>query len=144
LKPTYRHKYHKLCDTRDKDRLCETALTSTCIELGCDERKLLPWARLGVAGEAEPRKPVIHYGPIASGDTVMKSGGHHNEIANEEGIIAFEMEGAGVWDEFGCVVIKGVWDYADSHRKKEWQDYAAATAVACTKVCLEEWVLSGK
>jgi nucleoside phosphorylase len=71
-----------------------------------------------VAGEAEARKPVIHYGPIASGDTVMKSGEHRNEIANEEGIVVFEMEGAGLWDEFGFVVIKGVCDYADSHKNK--------------------------
>jgi nucleoside phosphorylase len=54
------------------------------------------------------------------------------------------MEGAGVWDAFPCVVIKGVCDYADSHKNKKWQGYAAATAAACMKAFLKEWIASGK
>jgi nucleoside phosphorylase len=50
------------------------------------------------------------------------------------------MEGAGVWDNFPCVVIKGVCDYADSHKNKEWQAYATATAAACMKAFLNDWV----
>ena len=73
------------------------------------------------------------------GDTVMKSGSHRDEIAKRDGIIAFEMEGAGVWDYFPSIVIKGVCDYADSHKNKQWQPYAAATAAACTKAFLEGW-----
>jgi nucleoside phosphorylase len=46
------------------------------------------------------------------------------------------MEGAGVWDIFPCVVIKGACDYADSHKNKVWQRYAAATAAACMKAFL--------
>ena len=54
--------------------------------------------------------------------------------------MAFEMEGAGVWDTFSCVMaIKGVCAYADSHKSKKWQGYAAATAAACTKAFLEHW-----
>ena len=33
-------------------------------------------------------------------------------------MIAFEMEGAGVWDEVLCIVAKGVCDYADSTSTK--------------------------
>jgi nucleoside phosphorylase len=69
----------------------------------------------------------------------MKSGLDRDRIANEEEVIAFEMEGAGVWDTFTCVIIKGVCDYADSHKSKKWQGYAAATAAACTKAFLEHW-----
>jgi nucleoside phosphorylase len=51
---------------------------------------------------------VIHFGFIASGDLVVKSAYHRDEIAARENVIAFEMEGAGVWDNFPTVVIKGV------------------------------------
>ncbi|KAH7109696.1 hypothetical protein EDB81DRAFT_588229, partial [Dactylonectria macrodidyma] len=44
----------------------------------------------------------------------------------KEGVLAFEMEGDGVWDEIPCLVIKGVCDYADSYKHKRWQDFAAA------------------
>jgi len=70
----------------------------------------------------------------------MKSGEDRDEIAVREKVIGFEMEGAGVWDEFPCVIIKGVCDYADSHKNKKWQGYAAATAAACMKAFLKEWV----
>jgi nucleoside phosphorylase len=79
---------------------------------------------------------------MASGDAVMKSGEDRDRIAVAEGIIAFEMEGAGVWDSFPCSIIKGACDYADSHRSKVWQRYAAATAAACAKALLNFWVPS--
>jgi nucleoside phosphorylase len=87
-------------------------------------------------------QPAVHFGLIASGDTVMKSGVERDIIAGRDGVIAFEMEGAGVWDNFPCVVIKGVCDYADSHKTKAWQKYAAATAAACMKAFLDHWVPS--
>jgi nucleoside phosphorylase len=37
-------------------------------------------------------------------------------------------------------MIKGVCDYADSHKNKIWQDYAATTAAACMKALLKEWI----
>jgi nucleoside phosphorylase len=49
------------------------------------------------------------------------------------------MEGAGVWEHHPTIVIKAACDYADSHKNKEWQDYAAAMAAACLKVLLREW-----
>ena len=69
----------------------------------------------------------------------MKSGQHRDTLTEKEGVIGFEMEGAGVWDNLPCVIIKGVCDYADSHKNKMWQDYAAATAASCTKAFLEYW-----
>ena len=66
----------------------------------------------------------------------MKSAQHRDKIAGTEQVIGFEMEGAGVWDHFPTVVIKGVCDYADSHKNKRWQRYAAATAAACMKAFL--------
>lgn len=82
--------------------------------------------------------PQIHYGNIASGDQVVKDGPTRDRIAREEGILCFEMEAAGLMDTFPCVVIRGVCDYADSHKNKRWQPYAAATAACYAKELLGE------
>lgn len=67
----------------------------------------------------------------------MKSGVDRDRIAKEHGLIAFEMEAAGAWDEFPCLVIKGISDYADSHRTGEWQDFAAANAACVAKSIID-------
>ncbi|KAF5572479.1 kinesin light chain [Fusarium pseudoanthophilum] len=89
-----------------------------------------------------PPKPAVHFGLMASADTVMKSAEDRDRIASTEDVIAFEMEGAGVWDSFPCIIIKGGCDYADSHKSKVWQRYAAATAAACAKALLGFWTPS--
>jgi nucleoside phosphorylase len=167
FEPGYRHKHQNAavcqmcatCETVD-DSVCTTALLESCAELGCDNSKLVSRMRLlklkdatrdgidpvvaGAEAEAQPHEtttlmPQIHFGNIASGDTVMKSGLVRDQIACREKIIAFEMEGAGVWDSFPTIIIKGVCDYADSHKNKMWQEYAAATAASCMKRFLKEW-----
>ncbi|KAG7402588.1 Nephrocystin-3 [Fusarium oxysporum f. sp. rapae] len=106
---------------------------------GCNG-KLVSRRRLEMSGTH--LTPAIHFGLMASGDSVMKSGENRDKIADAGDSIAFEMEGAGVWDNFPCIVIKGACDYADSHKSKVWQRYAAATAAACTKAFLSFWVPS--
>ena len=45
-----------------------------------------------------------------------------------------------MWERFpASLIIKGVCDYADGHRSKKWQNYAAATAAAVTKGFLDNW-----
>ena len=80
--------------------------------------------------------PVIHYGLIASGNRVIKHGGTRDKLGQELGILCFEMEAAGLMDNFPCLVIRGICDYADSHKNKQWQGYAAATAAAYAKELL--------
>ena len=80
--------------------------------------------------------PKIHYGNIASGNEVMKHGITRDKVAKEEGVICFEMEAAGLMDNFPCLVIRGICDYADSHKNKIWQPYAAATAAAFARELL--------
>lgn len=86
-----------------------------------------------VRTESAPR---IHYGNIASGNEVMKDAIVRDRIAEREGVICFEMEAAGLMDSFPCVVVRGICDYADSHKNKRWQPYAAATAAAYAKELL--------
>ncbi len=109
----------------------------SCQECACNG-KLVPRARL----EPCDGQPAVHFGLMASGDTVMKSGKDRDAIAQRSGVIGFEMEGAAVWDILPCVVIKGACDYADSHKNDVWQRYAAATAAACMKAFLDRWVPS--
>ena len=81
---------------------------------------------------------VVHYGTIASGNQVMKSGKERDKISAElGGVLCFEMEAAGLMNSFPCLVVRGICDYADSHKNKRWQPYAAAVAAAYAKEVLE-------
>ncbi|GFF23679.1 isoform 4 of kinesin light chain [Aspergillus udagawae] len=81
--------------------------------------------------------PHIHYGLIASGDQVMKDSETRDRLAQQHGILCFEMEAAGLMDGLPTLVIRGICDYCDSHKQKEWQAYAALAAAAYAK-----WLLS--
>ncbi|KAH8802971.1 putative G-protein beta WD-40 repeat-containing protein [Xylogone sp. PMI_703] len=78
----------------------------------------------------------LHYGTIGSADQVMRDALLRDEWAKNENIICFEMEAAGLMDSFPCLVIRGICDYADTHKNKIWQPYAAATAAAYAKELL--------
>jgi hypothetical protein len=39
-------------------------------------------------------------------------------------------------NSFPCLVVRGICDYADSHKNKKWQAYAAGTAAAYAKELL--------
>ncbi len=77
--------------------------------------------------------PQIHYGTIASGNRVVKDGRQRDEIAQQFDAICFEMEAAGIMNHLPCIVIRGICDYCDSHKDKEWQGYAALAAATCAK-----------
>ena len=51
-------------------------------------------------------------------------------------MLCFEMEAAGLMNNFPCLMVRGVCDYADAHKNKRWQPYAAATAAAYAKELL--------
>jgi nucleoside phosphorylase len=79
----------------------------------------------------------IHYGTIASGNQVIKDGVTRDRLSEElGGVLCFEMEAAGLMNDFPCLVVRGICDYADSHKNKVWQPYAAATAASCAKTIL--------
>jgi nucleoside phosphorylase len=82
--------------------------------------------------------PDIHYGTIASGNTLVKDAAARDQIVADlgEDCICFEMEAAGLMNHFPCLVIRGICDYADSHKNDRWQRYASATAAAYAKELL--------
>jgi len=140
----YIHKHHHittgnctLCSEHkhSTDPICEQARKASCQELLCNDQQLVTRQRL-TSAVAYPA-PAIHFGRIASGNVVMRSGEYRESHAREEGVIAFEMEAAGIWSRMACIVIKGVCDYADSHKNKKFQDYAAAAAATCARAILE-------
>lgn len=114
------------------DPVCDEAFENDCDIIGCIG-KLVSRDRL----TALIPSCQVQFDPLASGDAVIKSGEHREKLAKKKKVIGFEMEGAGVCDTLRCLVIKGVCDYADSHKNKKWQEYAAATAAPCTKAFLE-------
>lgn len=97
---------------------------------GCDKSRLI---------NRNPRydnTPEIFHGTIGSGNVVIKDGIIREQLRHDLNIICVEMEAAGLMDEFQCLVIRGICDYADSHKNKRWQPYAAATAAAYMKELL--------
>ena len=79
----------------------------------------------------------VHYGTIASGNQVMKDPAKRDTISAElGGVLCFEMEAAGLMNNFPCLVIRGISDYADTHKNYQWQAYAAGAAAAYAKELL--------
>jgi nucleoside phosphorylase len=85
------------------------------------------------------RDMTVHFGLIASGNQVIKDAAFRNKLNKDLGghVLCIEMEAAGLMNNFPCIVIRGICDYADSHKNKVWQEYAAATAAAFAKEFLE-------
>lgn len=92
--------------------------------------------RLITRPDREDESPTIHYGLIASGNLVMKDGVARERLRKELDVLCIEMEAAGLMDNFPCLVIRGICDYADTHKNNRWQPYAAAAAAAYAKELL--------
>ncbi|CAG8221817.1 unnamed protein product [Penicillium olsonii] len=121
---------------RSQDRLFlptydhRSPLAANCDD--CDHSKLVLRSRR-ISNDI-----LIHYGAIASGNQVMRHGVTRDNLARELDVICFEMEAAGLMDIIPCLPVRGICDYSDSHKSKEWQRYAAATAAAYAKELVEE------
>jgi hypothetical protein len=85
----------------------------------------------------KPRAMRVHYGLVASGNQVIKDARFRDALNKGLGgnVLCVEMEAAGL-NNFPCVVIRGICDYADSHKNKNWQEHAAAVAAAFAKELL--------
>jgi nucleoside phosphorylase len=119
----------------DSDRL----FTTTCQHVSGGDCSACPETDVVPRDQRESNDPQIHYGIIASGNTLVKTARVREEILQRlpENIrskcLCIDMEAAGLMDTFPCIVIRGICDYADSHKNKKWQKYAAATAAAFAK-----------
>ena len=102
----------------------------TCDQCSVESRQPRPKRESGA-------EVAVHYGTIASGNQVMKDAAERDRVSAElGGILCFEMEAAGLMNSFPCLVIRGISDYADTHKNYLWQAHAAGTAAAYTKELL--------
>ncbi|KAH7070273.1 nucleoside phosphorylase, partial [Paraphoma chrysanthemicola] len=81
----------------------------------------------------------VHYGLIASGNQVIKDREFRDNlnVSLDGHVLCVEMEAAGLMNDFPCIVIRGICDYADAKKNKDWQEHAAAVAAAYAKELLE-------
>lgn len=154
---SYRHKHHlsPQCLCADCHEgwhpVCDESRNLSCAVLGCDEGHVVQRQRLETNRQleregrnSEAQAPSIFIGRFGSSDRVLKSGEDRDQIAKRYRILAFEMEGAGAWDEVPCIIVKGFSNYADSHKNISWQDFAAATAASVTKGLVERYTQTDK
>ncbi|KAH0547714.1 hypothetical protein FGG08_000204 [Glutinoglossum americanum] len=87
-----------------------------------------------------PRGPrgdiIVHYGLIASGNSVMKDAIKRDQYAKDMEVLCFEMEAGGLMNNLPCLVIRGICDYSDSHKNDQWHNYAALAAAAYARELL--------
>jgi nucleoside phosphorylase len=103
---------------------------ATCDQCSVEGRQLRPKRESGA-------EVVVHYGTIASGNQVMKDAAERDRVSGVlGGVLCFEMEAAGLMNNFPCLVIRGISDYADTHKNYKWQAHAAGTAAAYAKELL--------
>lgn len=93
--------------------------------------------------EREPRDDshkdlfIYHQGRIATGNSVVMDGEKRDSISSQcGGALCIEMEAAGLEVNSRCLVIRGISDYADSHKSDLWRSYAAAKAVVFARELL--------
>ncbi|OGE47259.1 hypothetical protein PENARI_c052G10296 [Penicillium arizonense] len=116
-----------------QDRLFKCDYDHPMTASSCDSC-LAEWEE--TRSERESNDPQPHYGIIASGNAVIKDAWTRDRLRLETDALCFEMEAAGLMMDFPCIVIRGVCDYADSHKNKQWQGYAALAAASYAKELL--------
>lgn len=123
----------------EKDRWYEPTYTHVNNTAKCDTDcdRAVPPVIQRQPRSLDPEDPVVHYGIIASADQLMKDAVTRDKISQQHDVMCFEMEAAGLSNDFPCVVIRGICDYSDSHKNDEWQGYAAATAASYAKELLQ-------
>ncbi|KAL2830411.1 hypothetical protein BJY01DRAFT_240400 [Aspergillus pseudoustus] len=110
------------CQGADSGGICQ----------GCDRSYVDPRR----PGPRNSTRPVVHYGVIASGGKLVRDPFLRDHLMNTYKARCIEMEAGGIINNMDCLVIRGISDYADSHKNDMWHGYAALTASACAKAIL--------
>jgi nucleoside phosphorylase len=76
----------------------------------------------------ESERTRVWYGNIGSGNLMMRNPRRRDELRDEHDLIGLEMEASGIMNTLPTGVIRGVCDYGDGQKNKDWQPYAAAVA----------------
>ncbi|KAG8626178.1 hypothetical protein KVT40_006579 [Elsinoe batatas] len=134
---TRRHKHRSGCSlcaqaTETTGTVCSTVHNEACSAINCKPEPMPPRTRTGTE---------IFIGPYVSGSQVIKSAQHRAKLVELFGALALEMEGAGSCGEYPILIVKGIVDYADSHKNKRWRLYPAAMAALCTRAIIQDMQL---
>jgi nucleoside phosphorylase len=97
----------------------------------------------GNAREDFVRRPLVHRGPVGTADRLLRDAKRRAVLAERYGIIAIEMEGAGIAEgtdlhERRWFVVRGISDYCDNAKNDIWHGYAALSAAVFTRALLAE------
>lgn len=96
----------------------------------------------GTENVRDPTKPRIHLGVIASGRCVVGDDQMRQDFASQLAVVAYDQEFDAVVESiYGnrkdqYVLIRGICDYHDGTRNKEWQPYTALAAAAFMKAII--------
>ncbi|KAI1330273.1 ankyrin repeat protein [Xylariaceae sp. FL0255] len=133
--PRLRADYQKPPTDMDRLHRPDALHDETCVHSCGDDPSKLVSRRTRSATEDDP---VIHYGLIASANSLMKDASIRDRFSTDYNVLCFDMEAAGLMDQLPFLVVRGICDYSDTHKKKQWQGYAAMTAAAYTKDLLSK------
>jgi len=95
---------------------------------------------------ADPRsagQPVLHLGPVAAGRGVALDDSLRQEFAYKNGVLCYDSELDSVVESvYGnrkdhYILVRGIADYKDGTRRKEWQHYAALMAASVAKCIIQ-------
>jgi nucleoside phosphorylase len=137
--PRLRKEYQRPADSADRlykpDAIHTAGDNESCVSsCGDDESKLV----IRGARSAEEDDPTVYYGLIASANQLMKDASIRDKLSEEKDVLCFEMEAAGLMNQFPFLAIRGICDYSDSHKNGLWQGYAAMTAAAYARDLLHK------
>lgn len=131
-------KFDKFALPTDDDTLFDADFSHREVGSDCTACHTDSNVKIVARGErATPDQPVIHRGLVLSGGGVIKDPKVRDRLRRDcPGAICLEMEAAGIMNEIPCLVIRGICDYADTHKQDGWHHYAAAVAAAYCKAVL--------
>lgn len=112
------------------DELCEPCLVGGDCTGGKNVTRLRP------RPDRADSNARIYHGVIASGNTLCRDRTFREEIRQKFDAMCFDMEAAGVMNNFNSLVVRGISDYADCHKNDYWHSYAAASAAGYVKLLL--------
>ncbi|KAL8340937.1 hypothetical protein RB601_006849 [Gaeumannomyces tritici] len=104
----------------------------------CDACRSLELVKRPPRQDEDRETLVFHRGMVAIGDQVVQDGEERERIRELcDGFArCVEMEAAGVEVNRKCLIIRGISDYADSHKNDEWKQCAAGHAAAFARQLL--------
>ena len=130
-------------ESRNRQFPCDPSLLDAALNMPCTE-----W-RDGLPSRPDnqpqsPEHPMVHYGPLASGEKVIASDDASGRLLRyQPDLVGVEMESAGVASaalgavrKIGFLAIRSICDFADHKKNADWQGYAAETAATFVRAFL--------